>query len=55
MKIKLKDTKGIILKTKGKMCEEDIEIVLDEVIINKVNIVENINNVNEEHNGASNN
>ena len=32
MKIKLKDTNGITLKTKDKVCTEDIEILVDESI-----------------------
>lgn len=30
MKIKINDTNGLILKTKDKVCKEDIEIILDE-------------------------
>ena len=30
MKIKINDTNGLILKTKDKVCKEDIEIVVDE-------------------------
>jgi surface protein len=36
MKIKLKDTNGITLKTKDKLCTEDIEIVVDDSIGNGI-------------------
>lgn len=43
MKIKLKDTKGITLKTKDKLCTEDIEIIVDRKLIPKdtINITSN--------------
>jgi hypothetical protein len=43
MKIKINDTNGLILKTKDKVCKEDIDIVLDDSISNGINPTGTIN------------